>query len=472
MNRIPGSFRDPAGFVFEQNGKYFRLLTGKGIDQCDRLVQSGLYADLLEKNQILPFREEEINSEMEKILSLANGSFDPQSVRILELEKLDFVSYPCEWPFSLLKDAALLTLKIQKRALKYKMTLKDAVGYNIQFHRGTPVFIDHPSLEEYQEGEPWKPYRQFISHFLGPLLLMSRRDLRFRLDLQNHIEGLPLDYISKNLPISSWFSPSCLLHIHGHAKMVARYADRPMKNEPDYRKGSFSRRNLENLIDSLLNYVESIRPPKIKTEWADYYSNTNYTEGSFREKKRIVSEISARLHPDTTIDLGANRGEFSRAAMNDSRIVLSPDIDPNAAEENYRAVRKNGEKNIYPFLLDLCNPTPGFGWANEERTGILDRLHGDLVLALALIHHLCIGNNVPLVSVAKLFRKMAPALLLEFVPKTDSQTKKLLRAREDIFPDYQLDYCVKVFGKYYRDCQIIPLSESDRTLVFFQDSGY
>ncbi len=493
MNRISGSFRDPSGFVFEQDGRIFRLLAGKGIVNYELLQSSGLYKELRSTNWILPFREADLEidpdlwtpflDKFENSSNTLDGQPDPgcgfksvltdtlsaRSIKILETEKLDFVSYPYEWPFSLLKDAALLTLKIQKKALRFGMTLKDAVGYNVQFHRGRPVFIDLPSLEQYQEGKPWAPYRQFISHFLGPLLLMSRTDLRFRLDLCHFIDGIPLDYISKLLPFSSHFSPACLLHIHWHSKMIARYENSDTHEDPKKQKIVFSRKNLENLIDSLTAFTASIKPPKIKTEWDSYYNGTNYEFDSFSEKKRIVSEIVSERKPDTVIDLGANRGDFSRIAAEHCRLVLAPDIDPNAAELNYLKVRENKEEKIFPFLLDLCNPTPGLGWGNSERSAALDRISGDLVLALALIHHLCIGNNVPMRNTAEMFRKMAPALLLEFVPKEDSQTKRLLRAREDIFPNYQLEECVRIFKEFYSQCRIYPLSGSARSLLFFED---
>lgn len=506
MNRITGSFRDPDGFVFENNGRIFRFLTGQGIVSYEMLENSGLYQHLREKKRILAFEKtgEISNSTFRKDLcALFEDSFleefpesektvdqgtgkNPEechaidniipkepiqrrrSFEILETEKLDFVSYPYEWSFSQLKDAALLTLAVQQDAMKFDMSLKDAVGFNVQFHRGRPVFIDLPSLEPLREGEPWHPYRQFISHFIGPLLLMSRTDWRFNLDLTHFIDGLPLDYISKLLPAATWFSPACLIHIHWHAKMIARYERTKDPIRVEKKSAVFTKRNLENLIDSLRNFVKGITPPKTVTEWDDYYNDTNYGATAFAGKKRLVSKIIADLAPETVIDMGANRGDFSRIAAEHSRLVLAPDRDPNAVEQNYLKVRQQKEEAIFPFLLDLCSPTPAIGWRNRERQGIFERLHGDLVLALALIHHLCIGNNVPFRSVAEMFRQMAPALLLEFVPKEDGQVQRLLRARDDIFPDYSLDHCLKEFGKFYSHHQIFPIPETRRSLILFE----
>lgn len=538
MNRISGSFRDPDGFVFENQGRIFRFLTGQGITSYEMLMNSGLYKKLREKNRILTFEKssEIFNSSfMENIRSSSEEFSDaPQysnanyprndaeysmnikekknpsiqthrAFEILETEKLDFVSYPYEWSFSQLKDAALLTLAVQQDAMKFDMSLKDAVGFNVQFHRGRPVFIDLPSLEPLREGEPWHPYRQFISHFIGPLLLISRVDWRFNLDLTHFIDGLPLDYISRLLPMSTWLSPSCLIHIHWHARMIARYekTKNPVRTEKtkdfaqlektkdsaqsektkdfaqsektkdsdqsEKKSAVFTKRNLENLIDSLLSFVKGIAPPKMTTEWDDYYNDTNYDATAFAEKKKLVAKIIAELAPGTTIDLGANRGDFSRIAAEHSQLVLAPDRDPNAVECNYLTIRRQKEEKIFPFLLDLCSPTPAIGWRNSERQGIFERLHGDLVLALALIHHLCIGNNVPLQSVAEMFRQMAPSLLLEFVPKEDGQVQRLLRSRDDIFPNYSLNHCLTEFGKFYPHHRILPIPSSQRVLILFEN---
>ena len=183
-----GSFRDPSGFVYERDGVLYRRVHRSYAAHYDRLMDSGLYAALVGDGLLVPHEE----------VGPRGGEQDPYAT--LRPERVAFVSYPYEWCFSQLKDAALTTLRIQERALGFDMTLKDASAYNIQFHRGRPVLIDTLSFECYEEGVPWVGYRQLCQHFLAPLALMAHRDVRLGGLLRLHLDGIPLDLASTLLP--------------------------------------------------------------------------------------------------------------------------------------------------------------------------------------------------------------------------------------------------------------------------------
>lgn len=456
MKKNFGSFRDPSGYVYEADGKIFRSLAEGYAPDYECFTASGLADHLKQKKWVPDFHESDREI--------------PGAWKVLEVERLPWISYPYEWCFQQLKEAALLTLKIQLAALAHGMTLKDASAYNIQLHRGRLVFIDLQSFARYEEGRPWVAYRQFVMHFLGPLLLMAKKDIRFSHLLRDYVDGLPVDFVSRNLPWRTRFSPSCLIHIHWHAKLLKKYADTHGDTETHAQQQKSARMPLASqvkFIESLRELVQGLRVPELATEWGDYYQDTNYTSAAFLAKQRLIQQLCERFQPKSVCDLGANCGEFSRQVPASVPTVISADIDPVAVDKNYVQVRKNKDRNIYPVLLDLCNPSPGIGWMNAERESFLARAKCDLAMGLALVHHLCIGNNLPLDYVASLFHTLAPVAVVEFVPKGDSQVDRLLSSREDIFPDYTLENCVAAFSRLYPNCETHPVEDSQRTVVVF-----
>ena len=456
MERNKGSFRDPSGYVFEKEGRIFRTVGSTYKEHFEALVQSGLYQRLAESGSLMPFKESEHSI--------------PGAWKTLEVEKLPIISYPYEWSFQQLKDAALLTLRVQKAALDHGMILKDASAYNVQFFKGKPIFIDLLSFEKYEDGTPWNAYRQYISHFYAPLLLMSKVDIRYGNLLRNFLDGFPIDFASQSLPWRTRLSPTIQLHVHMHAKMIKKHeSTRGRAEKVEVRNKRFSLDSHKTMAVGLFDATMGIKNPCQTTEWGDYYNDTNYDDAGFQEKKKIIEDICIRVAPQVACDFGANLGEFSRVLAKHAKIVLSPDIDPVAVERNYLLVKKNKEENIYPILQDLCNPSPGIGWRNSERDSFIDRAKCDLAAGLALIHHLCIGNNLPLGFVAELFASVAKNVILEFVPKGDSQVQRLLSSREDIFSEYDLEHCVQAFSRHFRSCERFPITGSSRTVLFFSE---
>jgi hypothetical protein len=353
-----------------------------------------------------------------------------------------------------------LTLTIQKTALEFGMSLKDGSVYNIQFFQGKPILIDTLSFEPYAEGRPWVAYRQFCQHFLAPLALMSYTDIRLNHFFRIYIDGIPLDLASRLLPSRTWLRFALLAHLHLHAKSQLRYGGKKIVTK----KLNFSRQAFSGLIDNLETIVNKLDWRPTGTEWGEYYDDLNYSDNAFQHKYRIVAEFLEYDHPRNVWDLGANVGYFSAIAGKKGIPTIAFDIDPGAVEKFYRDCRDRNEQSILPLLLDLTNPSPGLGWANKERSPLIERGPADTILALALIHHLAIGNNVPFDKIADFLSRICKMLIIEFVPKHDSQVQRLLVTREDIFNGYTQEYFEAEFKAYFDIIRSVSIDESERTL--------
>lgn len=454
MNRVnPASFRDPSGFVFTNNGVLYRQVQPGYKEHYDYFIQSGLYETLAQSKLLLTHQEASLSS-----------ALNETAYKVLQPEIIPFLSYPYEWSFSQLKDAALATLAVQKIALEKGMILKDASAFNIQFLQGKPVMIDTLSFERYSEGEPWVAYRQFCQHFLAMLAIMAHTDVRLNQLFRIYIDGVPLDLAARLLPFSTRFKPSLMTHIHLHAKSQKRYETKVIEKQK-YRISLFQ---MKALIDSLESGVRNLDWRPQGTQWGEYYESTNYSESSFQHKKDAVLGYLGRTGAKTLWDLGANTGVFSRLGSDQGIFTVAFDIDPAAVEKNYQDVKARQERDLLPLLLDLTNPSPGIGYENKERMSLEERGPADVILALAIVHHLAISNNVPLHKIAEYLSRLCRWLIIEFVPKSDSQVQRLLATREDIFPDYTRDHFEQEFSNRFQVQDLTPLTGSERTLYLMQ----
>lgn len=452
---LGASFRDPSGFLFSRGGILYRQVNRACADDFSRLTESGLYEKLVKAGLLIPYVEVD-EKPAEPALAF----------KVIRPERVPFISYPYEWSFSQLKDAALATLSIQKRALKAGMSLKDASAYNIQFVNGKPILIDTLSFEIYREGRPWDAYRQFCQHFLAPLALMSHVDIRLGQFLRVSIDGIPLDLAGRLLPASTRLNFGLLTHIHLHASAQTRYADADVKASAP--KGGVNKNAFIGLIESLEGAVNKLTWKPAGTEWGNYYEITNYTDIAFSHKKEIISGWLKDVVPASVWDLGANNGEFSRLASVMGIPTVAWDIDPSAVEQDYLRIKSEKEQNLLPLVLDLTNPSPALGWANEERDSLGQRGPVDMVFALALIHHLAISNNVPLTRLADFFAGLCRWLVIEWVPKTDSQVQKLLRTRRDIFDGYTREGLESAFGMRFHLREAMGVNQSERRMYLFE----
>ncbi len=448
MIQLDSSFRDTSGYVFKHNNEIYRYINKNYKSNYDFLIQSGLYKKLVAEKMLLP------HSELDNTDSFTGIDYN-NLYKIIKPEQLKFISYPYEWSFHQLKDAAVLTLKIMLNALEYNMILKDATAYNIQFHNGggNPVFIDTLSFEKYTEGSIWNAYSQFCRHFLNPLVLCKYTDYRFYKESVNYIDGIPSDFVSKMLPYKTKFNLNILMHIHLNAKVQKKAEN--SKNTSENRKIYLSKSKLIQLIQNLLSTVQSLdyKTNKEKTTWHGYYSFTNYDNESFHEKEQIVITYIKKCGSNSKIlDLGANNGHFSRIIspyVKDS-IIISSDIDYYAVDDNYQSTAQDEVKNIYPLITDLTLPSPAIGFAGKERLSFLERIeNSDILLSLALIHHIAITHNVPFRNISKLFSNLTNYLIIEWVPAYDSQTKKILDENTGDYSFYTEENFEDAFTKHF-----------------------
>ncbi|MCL2019402.1 MAG: hypothetical protein FWG70_06525 [Oscillospiraceae bacterium] len=461
----PGSFRDPSGVVFRRGVKLYRQVNPCYKAQYEKLKSQGLYEELVKRGLLISHKEVDVQG----IDGCAGGD---SSCMVIEPELVPLISYPYEWSFGQLKDAALVTLKIHRKALDFDMILKDASAYNIQFLRGKAIHIDTLSFDFYKEGEPWVAYGQFCRHFLAPLFLMTYTDIRLLQLMRTYIDGIPLDLASTLLKGKGGFAAKA--HIHWHAKSVTKHGSAGQSEQSAPHKMSISKFKMTALIESLISIVGKLELRGVETEWGDYYARTNYSDMAAEKKKSMVAAYLDKVSPAVTWDFGANDGTYSRLALsggtNENKFVAAFDIDPVAVERNYTAVKKSGE-NMLPLLLDLTNPSPSIGFANRERGSLEKRGKPDCILMLAVIHHLAISNNLPLGIIAKWVASLTENLIIEFVPKSDSQVKVLLATREDIFPDYTEQGFETAFADYFSITEKKGIEQSERKMYLMKRHG-
>lgn len=445
-NKELSSFRDPSGYIYYQNNEVYRRINACYLNTFNKFNSSNLCKLLIKQKWLIKHTIVKQNKDS----------------CILKIQKIPFISYPYEWCFNQLKDAALLTLKIEKLALENNYTLKDASAYNIQFIGSNPIFIDTLSFVEYKEGMPWNGYGQFCRHFLAPLLLMRYVDNNLNCLLKNYIDGIPLDVASNLLQKRGGLIAR--EHIKLHSKLINK------NSNSDISKVYISKKSILNIINMLIRQINSLNKKKSKTRWEDYYKNNNYSLAAFNAKKQLVEkylEIIKANKNDLIFDIGANDGVLSKLALKNNCYVIASDIDHNSIDNNYCAHR-NTNSNMLPVLLDFNNPSPAIGFNLTERQSIKDRVKAKCILALALMHHICISNNIPFDYFFKSMSEIGKYLIVEFIPKDDSKVIELLKNREDIFENYNVNNFELSATKYFKIIQKDSIKDSKRVLYLME----
>ncbi|WP_291327117.1 hypothetical protein [Desulfovibrio sp. UCD-KL4C] len=458
MQKDSGSFRDRSGYVYYEAGNILRTIMPCYKDTWLKVTESGFLDEALDENLIVSFEEYKTI---------------PKSWKTLKVASVPFITYPYEWSFSQLKDAALLTLELQKKALRKGLTLKDASAYNVQFIGSRPTFIDIFSFEEQTEGGAWQGYGQFCSHFLAPLALAAKKDLRLAQLSRQWIDGIPIDIASSLLPWIARLSPSIFMHLTLHSALQKKYAD--PRTVKDIKTRHMPLERLQGIVESLEDATKNLHFPKQITEWGDYYNDTNYTEAATDAKLSIVESIGEKYAGKLAVDLGANTGRFSLPLSKYFKCVISADIDPAAVDLHYRTLRKNGPENILPIIMDLSSPSPSLGWATKERKSFEERCEADMLLALALCHHLFFTAGIPFQQISEFFFSLLRddgVLICEYIPKEDSQVQRMLSARDDIFEDYNVQVFKESFTSAgFKELETINLPDSLRTLHVFKKNS-
>lgn len=449
-HRHPSSYRDPSGHIFVHEGRVYRQVNEVYRPHYEKLLGSGLYTELVTEGLLLPHRE------------LGNRVVAPGAWKVLEPEPLDFVSYPWEWCFAQLREAALLTLTLMRKALDKGLILKDATPLNIQWHRGRLLFIDTLSFETYDPAKPWIAYRQFCETFLAPLCLMHYAKQPLQPMLQGWPDGVPLPVAAALLPRRSRFNLHVQLHIHLHARVSQKAAGKPAQA----RTTTFSEAKLRQLLRSLEDLVQKLQLG-FKGVWGDYYEEAAQRDDYLERKRTLLASWFTGLKGvRTALDAGANDGSFSRLLADRGIAVRCADSEHAAVSALYAQAK--GNPLLTPLLIDFSAPSPAVGLNNTERPSFLERSRCDLVIALAFIHHLCIGRNIPFEDCVALFAGLAPRLVIEFVPREDPKVQYMLQQKADIYSWYTEEAFLAAFTRHFRVQRREPLAGSARVLFLME----
>jgi len=408
----------------------FRVLSAAGLEDWQALAESRLWRELREEGQVVATEPADIGAVPDLLAGEAAG--------VLAHERMPFLSYPYEWPFSMLKDAALLQLELNQRALRAGLALKDATPYNVQWRGSRPVFIDIGSFERLRPGEPWAGYRQFCTLFLYPLMLQAYKGLPFHAALRGSLEGIaPSD--ARALLAGERFRKGVLSNVVLHARLESRYAGADGREvKRDMRRAGFSTELLAANFRKLEKLVRSLEWKPGETAWTGYGEENTYDEAAAAAKTEFVREAAARRRSRLTWDVGCNDGRYARVAAEFADLVVAFDADHATVDALYGRLRDEGREDILPLVMSVTDPSPDLGWRGRERASLERRGTPELLLCLAVVHHVCITGNVPVREFLDWLRSLDTALVIEFPDRADPMVQRLLGGkREGSNPDYQ-----------------------------------
>jgi len=457
-----GSFRDPCGHVYEKDGKIFRTVHDAGFENYVTVRDTGVIEALQKKHFLIAGDECD---------PVSVGLSMPQVRHVLEHPRIPFVSYPYEWSFSQLKQAALLHLDLHLSALEHNATLSDASAYNVQFKGAKPVFIDTLSLIPYEEGTLWAGHRQFCEQFLNPLLLRAHFGIPHNTWYRGAMEGISACDLSALLP---WYK-KISWNVFAYVVLAARLQDKAIASHSESvetaKKQSLSKAQLTGILKQLRRWIAGLLPKSQgATVWGNYVETHTYASEEEREKREFVARFVQQTQPSMLWDLGCNAGEYSQLSLESGAdYVVGFDFDQRAIE---RAYARAQEKDLafLPLFLDASNPSGGQGWLGQERKSLTARSNANAVIALAFEHHLAIGRNIPLMQVVDWLIEQAPTGVIEFIEKTDPTIQQMLALREDVFADYSLETFTQALVSRARIVETKVVSKHGRRLFWYDRS--
>jgi ribosomal protein L11 methylase PrmA len=427
-DRDPGSFRDPRGSVYLSGSRVLRTVSALAADDYQAVRDAGLYQALAERGMLLATREVDPSP-----LGISGGGIK----YVLEHPRIPFVSYPYEWCFAAHRAAALAQLDLHLAALERGFTLSDASAYNVQFLGSRPIFIDHLSFRRYRDGELWDGHRQFCMQFLNPLLLAARLGVHPNAWFRGSLEGIEPEDLVRLLPWRKRLSWAVLSHV----VMQAFFQRRAQRGTAGTlaQKAKLPLASFRALLASLRDFISGLSLDGTPTVWGGYAMEHGYTEADREAKRRFVAEIVTAAKPAILWDFGCNTGDFAELALDSGAgTVVGFDFDHGALDSAFARARRR-DLAFLPLWLDAANPSPAQGWAQRERRGLAERANADALIAMAFLHHLAIGRNVPLEDAVDWLIGLAPVGAIEFAPKTDPMVQRLLALRADVFPDYTVE---------------------------------
>jgi len=446
--------------VFEADGAIYRGVAAHAVDDLRLLLASKTFARMRARNAVV---------ETDFVDDAAFSTELPADRKLVRHGRVPFVSYPYEWPFELLKRAALLHLDIQREALAEGMSLSDASAYNIQFIGVEPVFIDVLSFRKYRDGEVWAGQRQFQMQFLNPLVMQSLVGLTHHDAYRGSLEGIESADLARVIPWRRKLSFNVLGHVVAPARMERRAAGDAARALNDASKVRLPKKHYAGLLNQLRDWLAGLEPRVAAVStWQDYDKANTYGAAERAAKNAFVRRYCGRVKPGLLVDIGCNTGEYSQAALEaGAGRSIGLDLDHGALANACRRATEN-RLALTPLVQDLMNPSPGQGWRGAERKAIGDRAAFDGVLALAVLHHLAIARNVPLDDAVAWLVEWAPSGIIEFVPKSDPTVQTMLALRDDIFDDYDQQTFEACLAKRARVVEREAVSSTERVLYAFE----
>jgi hypothetical protein len=455
----PASFRDPASTVAYLDGRVLRGLTKEGAEDFGALASAPFYQQAMTDGRLVRTTEVPIE---DLPRSVHGGAW----VRALEHERIPFVTYPYEWTFSMLKDAALVHLDLLLAALDADLTMKDGYAYNLAFVGARPVFIDVGSFERVRPGEPWAGYRQFCQTMLYPLLLQAHKDIRFQPWLRGQVQGIQPRELARLFSGTDRLRAGVLKHVTLHGAMEQRLSGaRAQDTRKELKAAGFSTELQKATVAAVRKLVGRLEWSRSASEWKDYQHSSTYTDAERQLKAAFVERALEGRGAGLAFDLGGNDGTYSRVAARHADYVICADGDDLCLDGLYRALKREGNTQILPAYVDLADPSPGLGWRGRERAGFFDRARPDAVLALALLHHLAITGNVPLAELVDWLHGLGARLVVEFVDPTDPMADRLLANKPaGMHGDYRREVFERLLEARFQVVEREELPSGTRTL--------
>ena len=451
-----GSYRDPVGKIFYYKGRVLRGLNSKGVERFKYIKENHILDESIKKNFLISTKEA---TDLLKINELSE--FD----LILEHKKLDYITYPYEWCFEQLKDAALHHLNFQLFLLEKNCVLIDASAYNIQFINSKPIFIDTLSLSEYKEGSYWTGHKQFCENFLNPLILSSKKNIDFNNWFKGNLEGITTSDLNNILSLKDKLNYSLFFHVF----LMDRYEKKALLKPKEIsqrinKKKALSKKSYKGMLLQLKKFILGLSKDKTLSKWSNYSENNSYNPEEEEKKIRIIENFIKKNKFNYLADLGCNDGLYSFKSLKcGAKKVLGFDSDLNVLNKAYLSSKINN-LNFHPVYIDFTNPSPSQGWNEKERKGFNQRMKFNGMIALALYHHITIGNNIPMKEAIDWLISFAPKGVIEFVPKEDDMIKEMTKLKGDIFENYNEERFKLYLEQKVKIININKVSSSGRTL--------
>ncbi len=455
-----GSFRDSNGQVFYHRNEVFRGISEKALRHWQELKSTAFYSTACRSGH-LPSTVE-IDPDQEDLPSLQTQKW----AAILKHDPISFVSYPYEWPFHALRDAALLQLQLLQEALEENMILKDSSSFNIQWQGCHPIFIDIPSFEPWAPGEPWVGYRQFCQLFLYPLMLQAYKNVPFHYWLRGHIDGFEPEYFNHLVSWRDLLRPGVLIHVNLHARLQKAFEKSTNSVKKQLQDSGFAKELIQANISRLQKLVGKLTWKQRQSPWVSYDQEHAYAEKDRQVKESFVRKAASVQRWPLAWDLGCNVGAYSRILAEYSDYVVAMDSDHLAVDKFYQQLKHEKKTNILPLVINLADPSPSLGWRGQERKNLLTRGAPSLTLCLALLHHMVIQANIPLAAFVAWLRSLDSALIIEFVSRQDPLVQRLLRNKTDNYSEYNIEFFEETLRSYFTIRNIEKLPCGTRTLYF------